>query len=569
MPAKARLGRIVLLLGSAVSSAAGCLLVSPLDSLPATGGESAGGAHAGGTSSASSGESRGGSAAGVAGESSNAGQAGDGSGECTSNLDCVKKYNDAQPYRCRPADNTCVKLRSDTCSLVYGNYKDPNAVYFGAFATFNPSAPGDNSIIWSHLLALDEISGDLKVGLPGPDKTRRPLVMVVCNNADDVVASGIEHLVDEVQVPAMIATLKPGDMLRAFADHSKRDVFYLSPVPVSHDVATLDDDDKIWGLLGQQSDLAPTYAALLKLQEKRWKADPSRKAGDKLKVALISTKAAFDTDLATAVEPLLRFNDDTPALDNGDNYLAIKLDADNPRLGENSQTVRDFGPDVILSAASDLFSMKKGLLELIELGWDADQSDKPRPFYVLPPYGAGTLSPIVQLLNAFIDGGLDTNPQLRFVGVSVAPAGDNTLQKAYEGRLRPLYAEADPDTANYYDAIYFLAYAMHGAGSDAPLTGSRIAQGMTRLLDGNDFDVGPGTIKQTFDELTAGANVHVRSTLGPPDFDTKTGVRAVDGSVLCFENKGLYVALRKHVLRYDRDQGALIGNFPCFPGFFE
>ena len=571
MFAKARWLRLTLLLVGPLSGAAGCLLVSPLDDLPGAAGKNAGGQNAGGqngagTSTASSGDSQGG--AGVAGETSSAGQAGDRSTECVSNAECAEKNND-RPFRCRPSDHTCVSLRSDTCTPVYGDFKDPNAVYFGAFATLNPSAPEDNSIIWSQRLALDELSGELWGGLPGPNKTRRPLVMIVCDNADDVVESGVAHLADEVQVPAMIATLKPGDLRQAFEDYPQRDIFYLSPVTVSHAVATADDDDKVWGLLGQPGDLAPTYAALLKLQENRWKKDPARQVGDKLKVAIVTTKAAFDSDLMSAVEPLLLFNADTPALDNGvDYYLPIKLDADDPQLDENSQRVIDFGPDVIISAASELFSMKKGLLQRIEEGWGGDQ-DKPRPFYVLSPYNAGDLNQLVQLMNAFIEG-TDRDPQLRFVGVSVAGARDNTLQRGYEGRLRTLYEKAYFDTANYYDATYFLAYAMLAAGTDAPLSGSSIAQGMRRLLDGTPYAVGPGGIQPTFDALkTAGSTVRVLSTLGPPDFEPNTGVRPVDGNVLCFEKMDKIVVLHKDVLRYDRELGKLTGTFPCFSGFFE
>jgi hypothetical protein len=572
MFAKARVLRLLLLLGGPLSGGAGCLLVSPLDSLPEAAGKGAGGQNAGGENGAGTspgGDSLGGAAKGVAGEGASAGQAGDSSTECVSNAECVKKHTDL-PYRCRPSDHTCVPLRSDPCTLVYGDFKDPNAVYFGAFATFNPSAPDENSIIWSQQLALDELSGDLWGGLPGPNKTRRPLVMIVCNNADDVVDLGVAHLAERVQVPAMIATLKPGDLRKAFEDHSQRDIFYLSPVTVSHAVATADDDDKIWSLLGQPSDLAPTYAALLKLQEKRWKKDPARQVGDKLKVAVITTKAAFDSDLMSGVEPLLLFND-KPALDNGnDYYLPIKLDADDPQLEENSQRIIDFGPDVILSAASELFSMEHGLLQLIEEEWEGGDLDKPRPFYVLSPYNAGDLTSIVRLMSVFIDRGTDIDPQLRFVGVSVAGARDNTLQKGYEGRLHTLFDKANYDTANYYDATYFLAYAMLAAGTEAPLSGSTIAQGMRRLLDGTAYAVGPGGIEPTFDALkTAGSKVHVLSTLGPPDFDPDTGVRAVDGNVLCFERIEKLVVLHKDVLRYDRDLGKLTGTFPCFSGFFE
>jgi len=566
MFAKARVSRFLLLLAIALGGVAGCLLVSPLDELPGGGGTNAGGngpggEHAGGMPSDSSGSSFGGAAAGEAGDGGTAGESSS-VRECETNLECFKK-NDEQPSRCRPSDHTCVKLRSPTCTLNYGEgHKDPNAIYFGAFAPFSPSAPGDSTVIWSQRLALDELSGNNLGGLPDP---RRPLVMIVCNNGDDAVEEGIAHLADELQVPAMIANLQPGTLRKAYQDHP--DIFYLSPVTVTNVVATWDDDDKIWGLLGQPADLAPAYAALLKLQEKRWAA---QHPGEKLKVALVSTNAAFDGELASAVEAVVRFNDDTLALENGANYLAVKLDVNEPRLDDHTQEIIDFAPDVILSAASGLFSMHNGLLETIELGWDAEQTDVPRPFYVLSPYNTGDLSNIAKLMGSFIKSATDPNPELRFVGVSVADARDNKLQKAYEDRLRPMFPNAEPDSANYYDAMYFLAYAMYAAGTDGPLSGSSIAKGMRRLLDGDtSYAIGPKLIQSTFGALGAGSNVHVLSTLGPPDFDPATGVRPVEASVLCFDNLGTYVVPHRNVLRYDRDVGALAGTFPCFSGFFE
>jgi hypothetical protein len=56
--------------------------------------------------------------------------------------------------------------------------------------------------------------------------------------------------------------------------------------------------------------------------------------------------------------------------------------------------------------------------------------------------------------------------------------------------------------------------------------------------------------------------------LGPPDFDADTGVRPVEGGVLCFEKTDFKVQQRPDVLRYDVREGALIGTFPCFPGFY-
>jgi hypothetical protein len=62
--------------------------------------------------------------------------------------------------------------------------------------------------------------------------------------------------------------------------------------------------------------------------------------------------------------------------------------------------------------------------------------------------------------------------------------------------------------------------------------------------------------------------VHVASTLGPPDFDPETGVRPIEGGVLCFQKSGFKVQQRSDVLRYDATDGALVGTFPCFDNFY-
>jgi len=234
MVAKHRTLRAALCVTVALSGAAGCLLVTPLDELPAAAGgashsgKSAGGASTGGTSEggATSGSSMlGGAGAGDGGEPMNVAGESNGSGECRSNADCIRQSAD-EPYRCRPSDHTCVALKNEACPLAYGNAGDPNAIFFGAFATLNRSMPDDNSIIWAHELARGELSGKNVGGLPdGPNGMTRPLVMIVCDNTGDVVAPGLEHLARDVQVPAIIATLKPSDLREAFAQYRDQNIF--------------------------------------------------------------------------------------------------------------------------------------------------------------------------------------------------------------------------------------------------------------------------------------------------------------------------------------------------------
>lgn len=556
-----------LLASVVLATVGGCLVVTPLDELPQNS-SSSGGASSGRGGNASAGSSvlpEGGVGAEPAG-----GQPASGAGGCKSNAECVAENAD-EPAICRQRDHACVPLTTPKCPLAYGDAADPNAIVFGAFATLSPVAPEDSSIVWAHRLALGELSGDSVGGLPnGPNGKRRPLVMVVCDNTGDIVGPGLDHLIKEVEVPAIIGTLKPGDLRRAYEDYGEHDVFFMSPVSVTKTVAAGSDQDHIWNLLGQPSDFAPTYAALLTLAEAHVRAlqtEPQRQVP--LRVALVTTSDAFDAELAAAVAPLLRFNGKS-VTDNGSDFTSTNLD-DKPNLAQSADEIAAWGPDIVISTASEAFVMTNGVQQFIDDDWvGTAPKDKPLPFYILSPYNAGNLSALVKRVSARIDGEPNVDHQQRFVGVSIASAPDNTLQNAYAIRLRSRFKNAITDTANYYDATYYLAYAMYAADQPNGLTGSGIARGMKRLLSGDSFDVGPSSITDVFVALTEGeGSVHVRSTLGPPDFDAKTGVRAVDGSVFCFDRVGNTARVVPDALRYDRNAKALVGkSFPCISGFF-
>jgi hypothetical protein len=207
----------------------------------------------------------------------------------------------------------------------------------------------------------------------------------------------------------------------------------------------------------------------------------------------------------------------------------------------------------------------------VQLGteWGVTAVGKPRPFYILSPYNAGNLSDLRERISGVLDN--DPNAQddnQRYIGVSIAPALDITLQRAYEVRLRSFFKDAILDTANYYDATYYLAYAMYGAGQEE-LTGTGIVYGMQRLISGKQsFDVGPDAITDTFNALSKPESfVHLASTLGPPDFDAVQGVRPVDAGVFCFSKSGSSARLVPSAARWDRGKMQLVGDLKaCNPG---
>ena len=561
-------------MAAVASVLAGCMFVAPLDEYPsgkATPTTTGGSSNLGGAAGAL--DNTGGSmviagAADSAG-TSNAGAPSGGDTGCRTNQDCVASSAD-EPYLCRSADHTCVALKTEECPLAYGDASDPNAIFFGAFATLNALVPEDNAIVWAHRLALNELSGDANGGLlGGPNGARRPLVMVVCNNAADTVDKGLSHLADDLLVPAVLATLKPGDLRRGFEAHrAKRDIFYLSPTAATRAVVDEDDMGLIWNMLGQPSDLAPTYAKLLTLAEAYIKVQRSLTAP--LRVALVTTTDAFDSELASFVEPVLTFNgvSITKNSDAG-NFAGFTVDTSDPEPESWAQKLIAFHPDIVISASSETFSQKAGLLEALESDWNEVNLTAPRPFYILSPYNAGDLSNVHDLMSNLIQGGVDPQPNQRFVGVSIAGAEDLTLQNQYATRLRTAFQGAYADSGNYYDASYFLAYAMYAAGA-SPLTGSRIAAAMPRLINGKAYDVGPANISTVFQALSKPAStIELDGTLGKPNFDATTGVRRDQGSVFCFESDNGVISPQPDVLRYNTELGQFEGTFPCFSNFYH
>ena len=572
-------------LGVAVS----CMVFAPLEDPPeddpgagGTGAQGNGGTGAKGTG----GSSEGGAGEGGAGDTGNTGgTAGSGTGgtagsggsagatgECTTNAECVER-GAGEPYRCRPSDHSCVPLKTSECPLAYGDAADPNAIFFGAFATLDDNRPDLSSIVWSHRLALDELSGDSVGGLPGgPDGARRPLVMIVCDNDEMDVEESVRHLAEDVEVPALLATLLPGDFRRAFEAYRERQIFFLSPVAASRTLVELDDDDLIWNLLGQPSDLAPAYNELLALVEDYVTATRAEVATrGHVKVALVTTTDAYNDELKNYVEPALRFNGTTAMANRAvDRYRSMTVDPENPDITDVVLEVLGFAPDIVISVAGEQFTRAGGIAESIDRLWGTMQMD--RPYFILSPFNAGNLSALTDFIEVEAWGMTGTDPLAyqRFVGVSVAGSEDLTLQNQYATRLVTRFDDAVTDTGNYYDSVYFLAYAIYGAGNVDPLTGADIARGMRRLIDGEAFGVGPMEISDVFSALDEADSIELHGTLGPPDFNSDTGTKYAVGSVFCFAEAARTAVLHVDVLRYDRELGnfGADDDFTCYPGFY-
>jgi hypothetical protein len=507
--------------------------------------------------------------AGTDGSGGTAGSGGEASTECTENSRCIRSNAD-DPFRC--LEGKCVQLTSSEC-IVRGPVEHAHALFFGAFASLNDARPGFDDITWNYELALKEIN--MAGGLPYPNGVRRPLVLVICDSGEpqddpeirlEHVLAGAAHLTEKVRVPGIVAALESGDLLAAFDQYGRdKGVFFLTPGPATATlVAHGDPANLLWHMLGLPQDLAPAYASLLPVLESRvreWRAIP---AGNPLKVALVYSDEVVDTELKSAAVELLKFNGKTLE-ENGANYFErlVPRNASDAQITSVVTAIHAFRPHIVVSIAGSVFSRNpSGVLMGIELGWPPPDTD--RPYYILSPNNfPQASSDVAGMIRSVLLENVPPEPdaQKRFIGINVAGSEDGVLYNRYLDRLSAHAEFATKGSENYYDAVYFLAYAAFaGAPRSESVFGSDIVNGMERLITGGiPFNVGPDDVVSVFSELgqqdPQRGRIRLNGTLGPPRFSRDTGARIDTASIFCFEKHLTPPPLEVHpqVGYFDRD----------------
>jgi hypothetical protein len=288
-----------------------------------------------------------------------------------------------------------------------------------------------------------------------------------------------------------------------------------------------------------------------------------------IRLAMLRGTDAFGLELSSLVASELAWNGKS-VTENGSNYQGYTFDElTTPEIVDK---LLDFVPDLIVSTAGDeVTHLNTGLVWDLDTKWKGlvkstqEEPNPPLPFYILSPFNAGASDSVIKLFEAEASGS-DQKPWERYIGITAASAANLTLQNDYAVNVRAKFMGADPDTGNFYDAYYFLAYAMYAAHVNDP-RGADIARGMHRLLEGDPYNVGFADIAKITAALKdEDSTIELNGTLGPPDFDKK-GIHVDPGSVYCFLDGGSGVTYFPDALRYDRAAGMFDGSFPCFTGF--
>jgi hypothetical protein len=552
------------------------------------GGEIASDRHGGAAGDADAGSVGSGGSEGVgeAGSRAHGGAAGDGGAgdggqsgapvidepACTSHKQCFDRHGDDEPFAC--VDGHCVALKSPDCPRVlpvkdteYDALKSSDAIVLGAFGHVLPASNELNNSSQNYDLALTELMEETS-GIPAAGGRRRQVVVVVCHNdyptQDELLAPAL-HLMRDLRVPGIIATLKADDMQYVFEEVGLgHGTFFMGPLAPDQNLLDHGDDGLMWHMLSGPRALSVTYRPLLDLTITHLRNLGVVAAEEEVRVALVtSTQERALGDIGTAIREGIRFNGRTSAENSPENFLAVStssLDTDGTQDASRvARAILTLKPHVIISAAA---AELVRIIPILEALWEEDTQGQARPFYLLSPHQY-TNPALVTEIERQQSLGPDPLIHRRMAGVNWAAAADRTVYEEYARELTTNYANVELPVSgeNFYDAAYYLLYATAAAGS--PLSGRSISRGMERLMSGSQsFDMGRRDLDAALTTLYARSTNEIQliGSMGPPAFDLAGG-RSEPGSVYCINAALEYMP--DHV-RYDPDSGLLTGTFPCW-----
>jgi hypothetical protein len=544
----------------------------------------------------------------------------DSGGKCETNAQCLD-LDPNRPKICvelepgKGSTRDCVDLTTPDCPRILPtgdgangeqwreNLRLPGSIVIGAFGFLPPE--GFSTYTRNYDLALTQLS-DFAGGVKGTGGTLRPVVAVLCNNdylEQAPLLENVKHLVDTVRVPAIISSIRSGDLLDAFSQTKlsdvNPDVLFVSPNSSTEGVADLEDDNLVWNILPNGEQVAIPYGPLLTRTIDYLHEDRGVPVGENIKVAVVfATDQRLLIDIKAALPDLLTFNGMDYETNRREGYLqeievtSSYQDPTAPLTGQ-IDAILEFAPHVIIEiGANELFSTimqgPGGSGTGVEDRWDMEVPDQPRPFYLLSPYHYLVAADLPQVVGRY---STPDQINLRMAGVNYASAPEeyryitNDWLGAYANFIPddPGTSGDESDTTgyeNYYDAPWYVFGALAATtGRQDEFTGLDLAQGMLRLQNpnGDEYAVGGNDIVDAIDALADGESINYIGTMGLPTFDS-SGARTGSGSVWCVTNVTTSPPVQQlaDVLRVDPGpdlestaDDVLVGDgfAPCNPNF--
>jgi hypothetical protein len=485
------------------------------------------------------------------------GSGGMSAGGCASTAECQKIPENFGNTVC--IEGQCVPLTNGTtCPVVMP--RDPSVlaevlarpaepIILGAFVSLGVTQESSLSINID--LAVSEFN-EASDGVQSADGPRA-FIAVACDtpfeDTHPILEEAMDHLVDSLKVPGIVALLLYEDLSYAF--EYKRNVaeppFWMSSFESDSVLIARPDGGLMWHIMPTGEEVAlPVKPTLTRVLDSLALDEPAR-------VALITdtgNRACNDMTTTVLDETNGRgivFNGKT-ALANGDqafrSYTARETDTRGD-LEDVVEDLLDFRPHVILVNTTDLFYSQ--IFEPLEEVWLARTENQRRPFYLVAPHHFGSEGLFGKI----------NSVRSRIAGVNTS-IGNPLLVRDYFRRLGDAYPElAAPGYENFYDAPYYVMYAAADRVDNVPrLRGADLVDGMRNLidLDAPAHEVGNEGVPATLQDLGRGP-IRLDGLLGAPNWNPDTGGRTTPGSVWCVDGSSNLVS---DAYKYDEASGDIV-----------
>lgn len=426
--------------------------------------------------------------------------------ECKSHAQCADRPDG--PTACVLPEGRCVKLKSEACPIVTGELAGDAIVLGSMFSVSGAQGATNVPRQQSAMLAIEAINN--VGGVPGMGTTKRPLVLVSCDEAADLDGAA-EHLIEDLKVPAIVGPNVSQDVITVSNKYSVAGgTVLISPTAVASSIADLSDNDLTWIMVPSDEQRAPLMIQQIGEIEAELRIQrPDRP----IKLAIIHRMDALGMGTRVALNSLT-LNDKTLAENVSTNVGTVFIEpysADSPNQESVVSRQLAFGPDIVVMAG--LAEAVTQVMVPLESRWQGT----PRPYYVL----IDSLK-VPELLSAVSEND-DLRKRVRGTGI-VPTARSAEVLSAFRIDYQTKYPTSPTTISGMgpsYDATYAIAYAL-AATRDLPVTGASVSAGLKKLsMGGNAIDVSPTRILAAFQQLSAGKSIEAIGTYASLEWDAR------------------------------------------------
>jgi ABC-type branched-subunit amino acid transport system substrate-binding protein len=500
--------------------------------------------------------------------------------ECTTNQECTDAFsNDAMgeggaaaatiPGACIQKPHAhCVKLLSEDCEGITGDYTNNRAIFIGSlFQTKGSTAATNINRQQAASLGVEQINKPAG-GIPinSTSANARPLVMVSCDAFTNLVRAAT-HLVTDLHVPAIVGPNTSQDTLDVSTKVTVAGgTVVMSPSGVASSIANLSDNDLTWLMVPSDVQRAPLMIDQINALEADVNGGDTSKT---VKLGVVYRDDALGQGTRDALSSLTINKKPLNAAPNQNGAVQIDpyngADANQDAIVTKYTTT--FLPDIIVLAGTAEAITK--VMVPIEAAWALKNPSLPPPQYVVIDSTKGP-----ELLTA-VTGNDSLRTRVRGTGITSGPPtsgspADNTpadaflkFQLAYSAR----YNGAAATTAGMgpaHDAAYAIGLAL-AATRTQEVSGASVALGLRKLAGGATvLEVNSSNVLPAMQKLGAGEKISAVGTFGMLDWDVNGAVKGGTLEIWCIGSAAGKPVYGSSTLTYDIMTKKRLGEYqPC------